>query len=170
MFPEDPGCQTQNSCKCDSCLLQRRRRKTKSIQMMSGKHFKAHEVSCCIKYFIFGFNIIFWVSPPSAVCDFRPAIVSLTRWHALCSQSAAVRCIYVCVCVCCCVYVVLGFDSLPLSLLLLCTCSLSPISPLCFRVSSIRVRTALSLGIIACLHDRSFQLRPFFLLFFCGDV
>ncbi|XP_070837800.1 tetraspanin-5 isoform X1 [Chaetodon trifascialis] len=28
--------------------------------MMSGKHFKAHEVSCCIKYFIFGFNIIFW--------------------------------------------------------------------------------------------------------------
>lgn len=132
---------------------------------MSGKHFKAHEVSCCIKYFIFGFNIIFWVSPPSAVCDFRPAIVSLTRWHALCSQSAAVRCIYVCVCVCCCVYVVLGFDSLPLSLLLLCTCSLSPISPLCFRVSSIRVRTALSLGIIACLHDRSLQLRPFFLLF-----
>lgn len=63
-------------------------------------------------------------------------------------------------------YVVLGFDSLPLSLLLLCTCSLSPISPLCFRVSSIRVRTALSLGIIACLHDRSLQLRPFFLLFF----
>lgn len=31
--------------------------------MISGKHFKAHEVSCCIKYFIFGFNIIFWVSP-----------------------------------------------------------------------------------------------------------
>ncbi|KAM6972705.1 tetraspanin-5 isoform 2-T2 [Aplochiton taeniatus] len=29
--------------------------------MMSGKHFKAHEVSCCIKYFIFGFNIIFWL-------------------------------------------------------------------------------------------------------------
>lgn len=29
--------------------------------MISGKHFKAHEVSCCIKYFIFGFNIIFWV-------------------------------------------------------------------------------------------------------------
>lgn len=29
---------------------------------MSGKHFKGHEVSCCIKYFIFGFNIIFWVS------------------------------------------------------------------------------------------------------------
>ncbi|KAF7217908.1 transcript variant X1 [Nothobranchius furzeri] len=28
--------------------------------MMSGKHFKAQEVSCCIKYFIFGFNIIFW--------------------------------------------------------------------------------------------------------------
>uniref|UniRef100_A0A8K9XEX3 Tetraspanin n=1 Tax=Oncorhynchus mykiss TaxID=8022 RepID=A0A8K9XEX3_ONCMY len=28
---------------------------------MSGKHFKAHEVSCCIKYFIFGFNIIFWL-------------------------------------------------------------------------------------------------------------
>lgn len=28
--------------------------------MISGKHFKAHEVSCCIKYFIFGFNIIFW--------------------------------------------------------------------------------------------------------------
>ncbi|XP_035644907.1 tetraspanin-5-like isoform X2 [Oncorhynchus keta] len=29
--------------------------------MMSGKYFKAHEVSCCIKYFIFGFNIIFWL-------------------------------------------------------------------------------------------------------------
>ncbi|XP_062372380.1 tetraspanin-5a isoform X1 [Sardina pilchardus] len=28
---------------------------------MSGKHFKGHEVSCCIKYFIFGFNIIFWL-------------------------------------------------------------------------------------------------------------
>ncbi|MEQ2170664.1 hypothetical protein GOODEAATRI_002628, partial [Goodea atripinnis] len=33
---------------------------TEPVQMMSGKHFKAHEVSCCIKYFIFGFNIIFW--------------------------------------------------------------------------------------------------------------
>lgn len=30
--------------------------------MMSGKHYKGQEVSCCIKYFIFGFNIIFWVS------------------------------------------------------------------------------------------------------------
>lgn len=29
---------------------------------MSGKHFNVHEVGCCIKYFIFGFNIIFWVS------------------------------------------------------------------------------------------------------------
>uniref|UniRef100_A0A3P9BXG2 Tetraspanin n=1 Tax=Maylandia zebra TaxID=106582 RepID=A0A3P9BXG2_9CICH len=38
---------------------------------MSGKHFKAHEVSCCIKYFIFGFNIIFWVSPPSATSALR---------------------------------------------------------------------------------------------------
>ncbi|KAJ8385243.1 hypothetical protein AAFF_G00191200 [Aldrovandia affinis] len=28
---------------------------------MSGKHYKGHEVSCCIKYFIFGFNIIFWL-------------------------------------------------------------------------------------------------------------
>uniref|UniRef100_A0A673K7Y0 Tetraspanin n=1 Tax=Sinocyclocheilus rhinocerous TaxID=307959 RepID=A0A673K7Y0_9TELE len=28
---------------------------------MSGKHYKGQEVSCCIKYFIFGFNIIFWV-------------------------------------------------------------------------------------------------------------
>uniref|UniRef100_A0A3B5KQM4 Uncharacterized protein n=1 Tax=Xiphophorus couchianus TaxID=32473 RepID=A0A3B5KQM4_9TELE len=28
---------------------------------MSGNHFKGHEVSCCIKYFIFGFNILFWV-------------------------------------------------------------------------------------------------------------
>ncbi|XP_072439922.1 tetraspanin-5a isoform X2 [Chiloscyllium punctatum] len=27
---------------------------------MSGKHYKGPEVSCCIKYFIFGFNIIFW--------------------------------------------------------------------------------------------------------------
>ncbi|XP_078799622.1 tetraspanin-5 isoform X6 [Oryzias latipes] len=33
---------------------------SRSFQMISGKHFKAHEVSCCIKYFIFGFNIIFW--------------------------------------------------------------------------------------------------------------
>ncbi|XP_052009686.1 tetraspanin-5-like isoform X3 [Xyrauchen texanus] len=29
--------------------------------MMSGKHYKGQEVSCCIKYFIFGFNIIFWL-------------------------------------------------------------------------------------------------------------
>ncbi|MFT7806311.1 tetraspanin-5 isoform X1 [Arapaima gigas] len=28
---------------------------------MSGKHYKGQEVSCCIKYFIFGFNIIFWL-------------------------------------------------------------------------------------------------------------
>ncbi|XP_058886455.1 tetraspanin-5 isoform X1 [Acipenser ruthenus] len=28
---------------------------------MSGKHYKGPEVSCCIKYFIFGFNIIFWL-------------------------------------------------------------------------------------------------------------
>lgn len=28
---------------------------------MSGNHYKGHEVSCCIKYFIFGFNILFWV-------------------------------------------------------------------------------------------------------------
>lgn len=48
---------------CDS-FSRWRRSKRKSSQMMSGKHFKAHEVSCCIKYFIFGFNIIFWVSPP----------------------------------------------------------------------------------------------------------
>ncbi|XP_052035102.1 tetraspanin-5 isoform X2 [Apodemus sylvaticus] len=27
---------------------------------MSGKHYKGPEVSCCIKYFIFGFNVIFW--------------------------------------------------------------------------------------------------------------
>lgn len=31
--------------------------------MMTGKHYNGHEVSCCIKYFIFGFNIIFWVRP-----------------------------------------------------------------------------------------------------------
>ena len=28
---------------------------------MSGNYYKGHEVSCCIKYFIFGFNILFWV-------------------------------------------------------------------------------------------------------------
>ncbi|XP_056592829.1 tetraspanin-5 isoform X2 [Triplophysa dalaica] len=28
---------------------------------MTGKHFNVHEVGCCIKYFIFGFNIIFWL-------------------------------------------------------------------------------------------------------------
>ncbi|XP_025060058.1 tetraspanin-5 isoform X3 [Alligator sinensis] len=28
---------------------------------MSGKHYKGPEVSCCIKYFIFGFNVIFWI-------------------------------------------------------------------------------------------------------------
>lgn len=81
---------------------------------------------------VFHFRIQHYILGKSPVCDFRPAIVSLTHWHALCSQSAAVRCIYVCVCVCCCVYVVLGFDSLPLSLLLLCTCSLSPISRFVF--------------------------------------
>lgn len=25
-------------------------------------HFKGAEVSCCVKYSLFGFNIIFWVS------------------------------------------------------------------------------------------------------------
>lgn len=44
---------------------------------MSGKHFKAHEVSCCIKYFIFGFNIIFWVSPLFLFPGLR-----LMHWHA----------------------------------------------------------------------------------------
>ncbi|XP_072232334.1 tetraspanin-5a isoform X1 [Leuresthes tenuis] len=28
---------------------------------MSGNYYKGHEVSCCIKYFIFGFNILFWL-------------------------------------------------------------------------------------------------------------
>uniref|UniRef100_A0A671UCL1 Uncharacterized protein n=1 Tax=Sparus aurata TaxID=8175 RepID=A0A671UCL1_SPAAU len=28
---------------------------------MSGNHYKGQEVSCCIKYFIFGFNILFWL-------------------------------------------------------------------------------------------------------------
>ncbi|KAI3375857.1 hypothetical protein L3Q82_004129 [Scortum barcoo] len=28
---------------------------------MTGNHYKGHEVSCCIKYFIFGFNILFWL-------------------------------------------------------------------------------------------------------------
>ncbi|KAA8582570.1 hypothetical protein FQN60_006241 [Etheostoma spectabile] len=28
---------------------------------MSGNHYKGNEVSCCIKYFIFGFNILFWL-------------------------------------------------------------------------------------------------------------
>lgn len=27
---------------------------------MFGKYYKGFEVSCCIKYFIFGFNVIFW--------------------------------------------------------------------------------------------------------------
>ncbi|KAG8578573.1 hypothetical protein GDO81_010535 [Engystomops pustulosus] len=32
-------------------------------QAMSGKHqhFKGPEVSCCVKYFLFGFNIVFWL-------------------------------------------------------------------------------------------------------------
>ncbi|XP_041958441.1 tetraspanin-5 isoform X3 [Alosa alosa] len=29
--------------------------------MSGNRHFNVHEVSCCIKYFIFGFNIIFWL-------------------------------------------------------------------------------------------------------------
>uniref|UniRef100_A0AAQ4PDQ6 Tetraspanin n=1 Tax=Gasterosteus aculeatus aculeatus TaxID=481459 RepID=A0AAQ4PDQ6_GASAC len=28
---------------------------------MSGNQYKGNDVSCCIKYFIFGFNILFWV-------------------------------------------------------------------------------------------------------------
>ncbi|KAF3836790.1 hypothetical protein F7725_004258, partial [Dissostichus mawsoni] len=28
---------------------------------MSGNYYKGNEVSCCIKYFIFGFNILFWL-------------------------------------------------------------------------------------------------------------
>ncbi|XP_031581676.1 tetraspanin-5-like isoform X2 [Oreochromis aureus] len=38
---------------------------------MSGNHYKGHEVSCCIKYFIFGFNILFWgvLSNISSITD-----------------------------------------------------------------------------------------------------
>ncbi|XP_045392812.1 tetraspanin-5 isoform X2 [Lemur catta] len=38
---------------------------------MSGKHYKGPEVSCCIKYFIFGFNVIFWgvLSNISSITD-----------------------------------------------------------------------------------------------------
>uniref|UniRef100_A0A8C1Q018 Tetraspanin 5a n=1 Tax=Cyprinus carpio TaxID=7962 RepID=A0A8C1Q018_CYPCA len=39
--------------------------------MMSGKQYNGQEVSCCIKYFIFGFNIIFWgvLSNISSITD-----------------------------------------------------------------------------------------------------
>lgn len=47
---------------CEDTIIKKKKHPTTTAQMMSGKHFKAHEVSCCIKYFIFGFNIIFWVS------------------------------------------------------------------------------------------------------------
>lgn len=37
---------------------------------MPGKHqhFQEPEVGCCGKYFLFGFNIVFWVSAGSAPC------------------------------------------------------------------------------------------------------
>jgi len=54
----------------------------KGVQMMSGKHFKAQEVSCCIKYFIFGFNIIFWVS-----IAFNTQIYAQIYWHVLTPSS-----------------------------------------------------------------------------------
>lgn len=61
--------------------------------------------------------------------------------------------------------VFLGFDSLPLSLS--CSCALAPCHPSArfVFVCPPSVRAALSLGIIACLRDRSLQLGPFFLLF-----
>ncbi|TNN46626.1 Tetraspanin-5 [Liparis tanakae] len=38
---------------------------------MSGNQYKGNEVSCCIKYFIFGFNILFWgvLSNISSITD-----------------------------------------------------------------------------------------------------
>lgn len=45
---------------------------------MPGKHqhFQDPEVGCCGKYFLFGFNIVFWVSAGSASC---PALGSGAR-------------------------------------------------------------------------------------------
>lgn len=45
---------------------------------MPGKHqhFQDPEVGCCGKYFLFGFNIVFWVSAGSAS---RPALGRGTR-------------------------------------------------------------------------------------------
>ena len=66
---------------------------------MSGKHFKAHEVSCCIKYFIFGFNIIFWVSPMAAVCasgPFHRSTLTTARFFCL---SFLFRGVFLCVCI-----------------------------------------------------------------------
>lgn len=55
---------------------------------MSGNHYKGNEVSCCIKYFIFGFNILFWVSWPI----YFPLSIRLSisfRWSL--SISVAIR-------------------------------------------------------------------------------
>lgn len=50
-----------------------------AIPMISGKHFKAHEVSCCIKYFIFGFNIIFWVRSVRSLSGLLPPLRHTTE-------------------------------------------------------------------------------------------
>lgn len=52
---------------------------------MSGNQFKGQEVSCCIKYFIFGFNILFWVSSS----PFRLRLAQTMRreaWLESCDQ------------------------------------------------------------------------------------
>lgn len=96
---------------------------------------------------VFHFRIQHYILGKSPVCCLRLQAChrqfnTLTR---LCSQSVAVRCIYVCVCVCCGVLCFPGFRfASTFSFLLLCTCSLSPISPLCFRVSSISESSSLS--------------------------
>lgn len=91
---------------------------------MSGKHFKAHEVSCCIKYFIFGFNIIFWVSPLSAVRDFRPAIVSLTRSLFPISSCEVHLCVRMCLLWC----LLFSWVSIRFHFLF-CSCALAPCHP-----------------------------------------
>ncbi|CAF99156.1 unnamed protein product [Tetraodon nigroviridis] len=58
-------------------------------------HFRGAEVSCCVKYFLFGFNILFWVS----------------KWSKCWSQKSFLKCWDKVVLTLCCEVFEAGRDS-----------------------------------------------------------
>ena len=76
---------------------------------MTGNHYKGHEVSCCIKYFIFGFNIIFWV------CAFLLPLSRVKSHHCISRFSGFIFCHTIMVI---CLHSCLRFDRLLISTLI----------------------------------------------------